>query len=182
MSIEEYKKMLEIKGKNEIKKLPLLYILFCILLKIDPLPAKMDFEKERVPVTKSMRIEVKYMNELSRQAILLRKNKIGSLDDLNAFRIKLEDEVRTLKGARENLQRKKRKSMNQEDITKFDEELKILAPKIKQLNTDIQNCYKIEKRTILWQQEYDKAMEKEREQQKQNELKQSKKKLRKYLK
>ena len=67
------------------------------------------------------------------------------------------------------------------DITKFDEELKILAPKIKQLNTDIQNCYKIEKRTILWQQEYDKAMEKEREQQKQNELKQSKKKSRKYL-
>lgn len=67
------------------------------------------------------------------------------------------------------------------DITKFDEELKILAPKIKQLNTDIQNCYKIKKRTILWQQEYDKAMEKEREQQKQNELKQSKKKSRKYL-
>lgn len=182
MSKEEYIKMLEIKRKNEIKKLPLLYILFCLLLKIDPLPAKMDFENARVPVTKAMRIELKYMNELSRQTILLTENKIGSLDDLNAFRTKLEDEVRTLKGARENLQRKKRKSMNQEDITKFDEELKILAPKIKQLNTDIQNCYKIEKRTILWQQEYDKAMEKEREQQKQNELKQSKKKLRKYLK
>ena len=103
------------------------------------------------------------------------------LDDLNTFRTKLEDEVRTLKGARENLQRKKRKSMNQEDITKFDEELKILAPKIKQLNTDIQNCYKIEKRTILWQQEYDKVMEKEQEQQKQNELTQSKKKSKKYL-
>ena len=182
MSIEEYKKMLEIKRKNEIKKLPLLYILFCLLLKIDPLPAKMDFEKARVKLTKEMRIEVKYMNELSRQAVLLTENKIGSLDDLNIFRTKLEDEVRTLKGIRESLQRKKKKAMNQEDITKFDEELKILAPKIKQLNTDIQNCYKIEKRTILWQQEYDKAMEKEREQQKQNELNQSKKKSRKYLK
>ena len=31
--------------KNEIKKLPLLYILFCLLVKIDPLPAKMDFGK-----------------------------------------------------------------------------------------------------------------------------------------
>ena len=72
--------------------------------------------------------------------------------------------------------------MNQEDINKFDEELKTLAPKIKQLNTDIQNCYKIEKRTILWQQKYDKAMEKEQEQQKQNELKQGKRKSRKYLK
>ena len=181
MSKEEYIKMLEIKRKNEIKKLPLLYILFCLLLKIDPLPAKMDFGKARVKLTKEMRIEVKYMNELSRQAVLLKENKIGSLVDLNAFRTKLEDEVRTLKGTRESLQRKKRKSTNQEDITKFDEELKILVPKIKQLNTDIQNCYKIEKRSILWQQEYDKAMEKEQEQQKQNELKQSKKKLRKYL-
>ena len=60
-------------------------------------------------------------------------------------------------------------------------DLKILAPKIKQLNTDIQNCYKIEKRTILWQKEYEKAMKKEQERQKQNELKQSKKKSRKYL-
>ena len=129
-----------------------------------------------------MRIELKYMNELSRQAVFLNENKIGSLEDLNSFRTKLEDEVRTLKGIREGLQRKKRKSMNQEDITKFDEELKILAPKIKQLNIDIQNCYKIEKRTILWQKDYDKAMEKEQEHQKQNELKQNKKKSRKYLK
>ena len=50
-----YKKMLEIKRKNEIKKLSLLYILFCMLLKIDPLPAKMDFGKARVPLTKEMR-------------------------------------------------------------------------------------------------------------------------------
>ena len=182
MSIEEYIKMLETKRKNEIKKLPLLYVLFCLLLKIDPLPAKMDFGKTRVKLTKEMRIELKYMNELSRQAVLLNENKIGSLDDLNNFRTKLEDEVRILKGTRENLQRKKRKSANQENIAKFDIELKLIAPKIKQLNTDIQNCYKIEKRTILWQQEYDKAMGKEQERQKQTELKQSKKRSRKYLK
>ena len=80
------------------------------------------------------------------------------------------------------MQREKRKSTTQEDITKFDKELKILATKIKQLNTDIQNCYKIEKRTILWQKKYDKVIKKEQEQQKQNELNQSKKKSRKYLK
>jgi len=48
------------------------------------------------------------------------------------------------------------------------------------LNADIQNCYKIEKRTILWQQEYYKTMIKEQEQHKQNELMQSKKKSRKH--
>lgn len=181
MRIEDYKKMIEIKRKNKIKKLPLLYVLFCLLLKIDPLPAKMDLKNARVPLTKEMRIELKYMNEISRQAIILNENKIGSLEDLNAFRTKLEDEVRTLKGTRESLQRKKKKAMNQEDITKFDEELKILAPKIKQLNTNIQNCYKIEKRTILWEQEYKKAMIKNMQLQKQNELVQNKKKSRKYL-
>ena len=49
------------------------------------------------------------------------------------------------------------------------------------LNIDIQNCYKIEKRTILWQQEYNKTMKKEQERQKQEELKQSKKIILKYL-
>lgn len=181
MSKEEYMKMHEIKRKNEIKKLPLLYILFCLLLKIDPLPAKMDFGKARVKLTKEMRIEVKYMNELSRQAVLLTENKIDSLDDLNTFRTKLEDEVRTLKGTREKLQRNKRKSTKQEDIAKFDTELKLIAPIIKRLNADIQNCYKIEKRTVLWQGEYDRAMKEEQERQKQSELKQSKKKSRKYL-
>lgn len=166
---------------HEIKKLPLLYILFCLLLKIDPLPAKMDFGKARVKLTKEMRIEVKYMNELSRQAVLLTENKIDSLDDLNTFRTKLEDEVRTLKGTREKLQRDKRKSTKQEDIAKFDTGLKLIAPIIKRLNADIQNCYKIEKRTVLWQGEYDRAMKEEQERQKQSELKQSKKKSRKYL-
>ena len=130
MSAADYNKMLEIKRKNEIKKLPLLYLLFCLLLKINPLPAKMDFKEVRVPLTKEMRIELKYMNELSRQAVLLNENKIGSLDDLNA---------------------------------------------------EIQSCYKIEKRTILWEQEYNKAMNKDKELQKQKELEQGKKKTRKYL-
>lgn len=116
------------------------------------------------------------MNELSRKAVLLNKNKIGSLDDLNTFRTKLEDEVRTLKRTRESLKRKKRKSKNQDDI-----ELKQLAPRIKSLDADIQNCYKIEKCTLLWEQEYNKAMIKDKELQKQNELEQNMKKSKKYL-
>lgn len=128
---ETYKKMLEIRRTRELKKLPLLYLLFCLLLKIDPLLARMDFGNVRVPLTKEMKIELKYMNQLSRQAVLLSKNKINSLDDLNDYRGKLEDEVRTLKGTRENLLRRKRKSVKQEDIDDFDKQLKELAPRIK---------------------------------------------------
>lgn len=181
MSIEDYNKILERKRQTEIKKLPALYLIFCLLLKIDPLPAKIDFKNVRVPLTKEMKIELKYMNEISRQAILLNENKIGSLEDLNEFRSKLEDAVRMLKGTRENLQRKKRKSSKKDDIDRFNIELQKLAPRIKRLNEDIQNCFEIERRTILWQKEYDKAMIKEQERQKQNELEQNKKKSKKYV-
>ena len=141
--------MLEIRRTRELKKLPLLYLLFCLLLKIDPLPVRMDFGNVRIPLTKEMKIELKYMNQLSRQAVLLSKNKIGYLEDLNDYRGELEDEVRTLKGTRKNLQRKKRKSVKQEDIDDFDKQLKELAPRIKILNEDIQKIYMIERRTIL---------------------------------
>ena len=178
---ETYEKMLEIRRTRELKKLPLLYLLFCLLLKIDPLPARMDFGNVRVPLNKEMKIETKYMNQLSRQAVLLSKNKINSLDDLNDYRGKLEDEVRTLKGTRENLQRKKRKSVTQEDIDDFDKQLKELAPRIKSLNEDIQNLYMIERRTILWKKEAEKAVVKERQRLKEIERIKSKGKGKKYV-
>lgn len=62
------------------------------------------------------------------------------------------NEVRTLKGIRENLQ--KRKSVKQEDID-FDKQLKELASKIKSINEDIQYLYMIERRTILCKKEAD---------------------------
>lgn len=178
---ETCEKMLEIRRTRELKKLPLLYLLFCLLLKIDPLPARMDFGNVRVPLTKEMKIELKYMNQLSRQAVLLSKNKISSLDDLNSYRGKLEDEVRTLKGTRENLQRKKRKSVKQEDIDDFDKQLKELAPRIKSLNEDIQKLYMIERRTILWKKEADKTVTKERHRLEEIERSKIKGKSKKYV-
>lgn len=177
---ETYEKMHEMRRTRELKKLPLLYLLLCLLLKIDPLPARMDFGNVRVPLTKEMKIEIKYMNQLSRQAVLLSKNKISSLDDLNVYRGKLEDEVRILRGTRENLQRKKRKSVKQEDIDDFDKQLKELEPKIKSLNEDIQNLYMIERRTILWKKEADKAIIKEKQKLKEIEHIKSKGKGKKY--
>ena len=178
---ETYEKMLEIRRTRELKKLPLLYLLFCLLLKIDPLPARMNFGNVRIPLTKEMKIELKYMNQLSRQAVLLSKNKISSLDDLNNYRGKLEDEVRTLKGTRENLQRKNKKSAKQEDIDDFDKQLKELVPKIKGLNEDIQNLYMIERRTILWKKEADKAITKEKQRLEEIERIKSKGKGKKYV-
>ena len=140
----------------------------------------MDFGNVRVPLTKEMKIELKYMNQLSRQAVLLSKNKISSLNDLNDYRGKLEDEVRILKGTRENLQRKKKKSVKQKDIDDFDKQLKELAPRIKSLNEEIQNLYMIE-RTILWKKEAEKAVNKEKQRLKEIEQSKDKGKSKKYV-
>lgn len=103
------------------------------------------------------------------------------MGDLNDYRDKLEDEVRTLKGTRENLLRKKRKSVKQEDIDDFDKQLKELAQKIKTLNEDIQNLYMIERRTILWKKEAEKSVTKEKQKLKEIEQIKGKGKSKKYV-
>ena len=52
MSIEEYNKFKQKQQQHELRKLPALYILICLLLKIDPLPEKIEFNNYRVPITK----------------------------------------------------------------------------------------------------------------------------------
>ena len=81
----------------------------------------------------------------------------------------------------ENLQRKKKKSIKQEDIDDVDKQLKELAPKIKSLNEDIQNLYMIERRTILWKKEAEKAIAKEKQRLKEIERIKGKGKSKKYV-
>ena len=141
--------------------------------------AYIDSVFELEEYNKERKIVEKALTEL--EEVLLSKNKISSLDDSNNYSGKLEDEVRTLKGTRENLQRKKRKSVKQEDIDDFDKQLKELAPKIKSLNEDIQNLYMIERRTILWKKEAEKAITKEKQRLEEIERIKGKGKSKKYV-
>lgn len=75
----------------------------------------------------------------------------------------------------------KRKSAKQEAIDDLDKQLKELAPRIKSLNEDIQNLYMIERRTILWKKEADKAVVKERQRLEEIERSKGKGKSKKYV-
>lgn len=103
MSIEEYNKFKQKQRQHKLRKLPALYILICLLLKIDPLPEKIEFNNYRVPITKEMKISIKHLNSFSQQTILLAENKINNLEELKSYRCNLEEKVRILKGKRENL-------------------------------------------------------------------------------
>ena len=153
MSIEEYNKFKQKQRQHQLRELPALYILICLLLKIDPLPDKIKIKDYKVPITKEMKISLKHLESLNQQTILLAENKINNLEELKSYRYNLEEKLRILKGKRENLWRKRKKETNPEIKEKITHEIGDLKNLIKKANKDIVNCYEIENRTILLQKQ-----------------------------
>lgn len=149
MSIEEYNKFKQKQRQHQLRELPALYILICLLLKIDPLPDKIKIKDYKVPITKDMKISLKHLESLNQQTILLAENKINNLEELKSYRYNLEEKLRILKGKRENLWRKRKKETNPEIKEKITHEIGNLKALINKANKDIVNCYEIENRTIL---------------------------------
>lgn len=149
MTIEEYNKFKQ--REYQLGKLPLLYIFICLLLKIDPLPPKIEINNHKVPITKEMKIAIKHLDTLSEQTILLTENKINNLNDLKSYRYSQEENLRILKGKRESLWRKRSKEANPEIKEKIPHEIDDLKVLIKKINKDIVNCFEIENRIILLQ-------------------------------
>lgn len=149
MSIEEYNRFKQKQRQHQLRELPALYILICILLRIDPLPEKIQFNNYRVPITKEMKISLKHLESLSQQTILLAENKINNLEELKSYRYNLEENLRILKGKRENLWRKRKNETNLKNKEKITHEIGDLKALINKYNKDIVNCYEIENRTLL---------------------------------
>ena len=76
---------------------------------------------------------------------------INNLEELKSYRYNLEENLRILKGKRENLWRKRKKETNPEIKEKITHEISDLKALINKANKDIVNCYEIENRTILLQ-------------------------------
>ena len=96
-----------------------------------------------------MKLSLKHLESLSQQTILLAENKINNLEELKSYRYSLEENLRILKGKRENLWRKRKKETNPEIKEKIAHEIDDLTALIKKSNKDIVNCFEIENRTIL---------------------------------
>lgn len=161
MNFEEYNKFKQKQREYQLRELPALYILICLLLRIDPLHRRIELNNYRVPITKEMKISIKHLESLSQQAILLSKNKINNLEELESYRYNLEEKVRILKGKRENLWRKRSKETNPEIKEKITHEIDNLKDLIKKVNKDIVNCFEIENRTILLQNQLETERTKE---------------------
>ena len=151
MTIEEYNKFKQKQREYQLGKLPLLYILICLLLKIDPIPQRVELNNYKIPITREMKIAIKHLDSLSEQTILLTENKINNLNNLKSYRYNQEEKLRILKGKRESLWRKRSKETNPEIKDKITHEIDDLNGLIKKVNKVIVNCFEIENRTILLQ-------------------------------
>lgn len=89
------------------------------------------------------------------------------INDLKSLRYIQEENLRILKGKRESLWRKRNKETNPEIKERITHEIDDLNVLIKKVNKDIVNCFEIENRTILLQNQ----LEIEKEQDKVNEKK-----------
>ena len=108
-----------------------------------------DYLYYPIPITKEMKISLKHLVSLSQQTILLSENKINNLEELKSYRYNLEENLRILKGKRENLWRKRKNETNLKNKEKITHEIGDLKALINKYNKDIVNCYEIENRTLL---------------------------------
>ena len=131
-----------IRHKQKAKGLRALYLYYCYLLKV--------FPKQKYPpkYSKTMKEEIKKMDEFSNSVRFLSKYKITTLTEVRKYKTNATTEINELKSKRENLWKRHKQIKTEEEGQCICSEIQKLATKIDQLNKDIKLCNFIEERTL----------------------------------
>ena len=131
-----------IRHKQKAKGLRALYLYYCYLLKV--------FPKQKYPpkYSKTMKEEIKKMDEFSNSVRFLSKYKITTLTEVRKYKTNATTEINELKSKIENLWKRHKQIKTEEEGQCICSEIQKLATKIDQLNKDIKLCNFIEERTL----------------------------------
>ena len=131
-----------IRHKQKAKGLRALYLYYCYLLKV--------FPKQKYPpkYSKTMKEEIKKMDEFSNSVRFLSKYKITTLTEVRKYKTNATTEINELKSKRENLWKRHKQIKTEEEGQCICSEIQKLATKIEQLNKDIKICNFIKERTL----------------------------------
>lgn len=131
-----------------------MYIRYCNILNIYP-----EYMQKN-SISASMKEDIKKLDEISNQMILLANNQIETEERFFSFYNELKNELVTVKGKREELWRLYRedKNINKNEIK---EKIDKLSNKIVQINDDINLCKKIESKKENIKEDIKKIEEKE---------------------
>ncbi len=90
---------------------------------------------------------IKKMDSFSRQTILICKNNIETLEDLNQFVDKTKDDLSQLEKIRQKYRNKIRYTKDEYEIKQLKEKAKSLTPEIARLRKQLVDCETIEERS-----------------------------------
>lgn len=131
-----------------------MYIRYCNILNIYP-----DYANKKY-ISSSMRENIKHLDELSEQAILLADNKIETEEQFFSFYQNLKEELISVKGKREELWRLSREN-NSNLSEELKDEINKLNNKVESINKDLALCKKIAMRKDIIKEDLKKIEEKE---------------------
>ena len=131
-----------------------MYIRYCNILNIYP-----EYMQKN-SISASMKEDIKKLDEISNQMILLANNQIETEEQFFSFYNELKNELIAVKGEREELWRLYREDKNI-DKNEIKEKIDKLSKKIVQINDDINLCKKIESKKENIKEDIKKIEEKE---------------------
>lgn len=131
-----------------------MYIRYCNILNIYP-----EYMQKN-SISASMKEDIKKLDEISNQMILLANNQIETEEQFFSFYNELKNELIAVKGEREELWRLYREDKNI-DKNEIKEKIDKLSNKIVQINDDINLCKKIESKKENIKEDIKKIEEKE---------------------
>ena len=137
-----------------------LYLYYCYLLGVFP----KKYPKQYLPY--SIRKEVDKLNQISEQTQFLCNNNIVTKEDLDNFVKNNNEELRILKGTRENLWKRYHRAKTENKKSEILAEINDIQPKIKELYKYDKYCKEITKRAESIQNNlnnFDKDIQKEKD-------------------
>lgn len=128
--------------RKELVGLQKLYLSYLYAFGVIPKPRP-------VKLTAKMKEDLRYINQISEQTILLCKNNINTIEELNVYKLDQEDKLKELETQKKTIRNRIRRCSNNETKKQLQEEAKALTPTIKQLRHSIKTCDAIVHRTTL---------------------------------
>ena len=167
MAVQQYRRMYPPRPKA--KGLAALYYYYCYELKlIVRYPASVQ------QVSFFMREDIRKLEQLDKQVLLLGENKIETYEDLQSFREKCIAEKEELTGKRDDLRNMLKRVIRTGDenaVLSVKEEIAEISGKLQKLREDIRICDQVEERAERMLAEYSAIKEQQEEREgEENEL------------
>lgn len=152
-----------LKNRKKAKGIKALYFHYCFLLKVYP-------KNKNIKVySKEMREEIKKMDKISNEARLLCRKNIQTVQELLSYKKSLIIDRKENKAKIENLWRKNKKTVNENEKQIIYKEIEMLKSEIKKLNEEIDLIEDIETRVPKIRENINKLENKEQEKEKEKE-------------